>query len=194
MPASTHCPDLATALHDGTSHRGAGSELQSLLDLQFWLIGRDVEHPDGNLLIRMGFNREPAPQTLARFSRYRRATRHEHVVLWSWGVFLQRSTTKVMLTRGGPPSTVHTPGPPDIYQPPPAGAGEPCSPAMLTDACAWLASYEDHVTSTAGLAHRVPRPGPAPKLAPPEPWSLAAAWHELGTNIARSVTTPPAQR
>jgi hypothetical protein len=64
--------DLARRLDRKIPSGREESALVRLLDVQFWLMGRDVEHPGGNLLPRLGFTRQamadrPWP------SRYRRA-------------------------------------------------------------------------------------------------------------------------
>lgn len=41
------------------------------LELQFWLLGRDVNHPGGNLLLRAGFIPEPPPAKPPARTRYR---------------------------------------------------------------------------------------------------------------------------
>ncbi len=189
MVAPIASPDLASALREGTDREATDSTLLGLLDLQFWLIGRDIEHPDGNLLIRMGFDREPAPDGLPVHSRYRWTSEGMNSVLWAWGLFFQQEGAGLLLTRGGR-GAVPLGRAPDIYVPPPAVANSRYPAGIITDICRWLASYEERVTTTVGLGHRVPRPGSSPRLAPPEPWSLASAWHELAELIGRSGGIP----
>ena len=58
---------------DRSAPPGEGkSALVRLPEVQFWLMGRDVEHPGGNLLLRLGFIRQTVPDRPWP-SRYRRA-------------------------------------------------------------------------------------------------------------------------
>jgi hypothetical protein len=50
----------------------------------------------------------------------------------------------------------------------------------------WFAHYETAVAATAGVGHRVPRPGSTATLAPPEPCSLERAWRELAVRLGKS--------
>lgn len=165
---------------------------QTLLDTEFWLIGRDIEHPRGNLLPDLGFVREPVPEDGYGPSRYRRTTEGEHVLLWVWGIYLELEGAGLLLTRGDNAGTYAVDSPPDGHEPPTRVPRQACDARALAGACGWFAAYEERVTMAAGVGHRVPRPGSRPSLAPPEPWSLSAAWQELGNRIVRS--TLPAAR
>ncbi len=189
MVDSAASPDLTSALHEGTDRGATDSTLLGLLDLEFWLIGRDIEHPDGNLLVRLGFDREPAPDGTPLHSRYRWTSAAANVVLWAWGLYFQQEGAGLLLARGGR-GAVPLDRAPDIYVPPAAVANSQYPAAIVTDICRWLASYEDRVTTAVGLDHRVPRPGSNPALAPPVPWSLASAWYELAGLIEQSGDIP----
>lgn len=58
------------------------TDFSALLDVQFWLMGRDVEHPGGNLLCRFGFTREPAPHHVGGPGRYTWTQGERVIVLW----------------------------------------------------------------------------------------------------------------
>ncbi len=58
-----------------------------VLGLQFWLMGRDVEHPGGNLLLQLGFTRQKMPDRPWP-SRYRRSEPGGYVVIWRCGMYL----------------------------------------------------------------------------------------------------------
>ncbi|HWT95402.1 MAG TPA: hypothetical protein VN238_20565 [Solirubrobacteraceae bacterium] len=53
----------------------------SLIDRQFWLLGRDALHPDGNLLVAAGFTREAPPTGRPEASRYRSTATSPELVL-----------------------------------------------------------------------------------------------------------------
>lgn len=162
------------------------SAFVGLVDVQFWLVGRDVEHPEGNLLVRLGFAREPAPHGDLP-TRYRRQTPTLRVVLWPRGVFFGTPQRDCLLLRGRSPVVVAGVDPDTVYDPTQLTAaavhGRPCPPDGLQAACDWFAGYEQDVAAVAGVAHRVPRPGPRPTLAPPEPCALDRAWRELAARI-----------
>lgn len=157
-----------------------------VLDVQFWLMGRDVEHPDGNLLVRLGFTRQkvrPWP------SRYRRTEADGHVVIWQCGMFLQNPEHGCLLLRGMTPTAVTGSQLDDLYDLAEVKAvphrGRPCPSAALLRASHWFAHYETAVEATAGVGHRVPVPGSMPSLAPPEPCSLEREWRELAVRLGK---------
>ena len=57
------------------------------MEQQVWCWGRDVEHPDGNLLIDYGFNRYRDRDTEDRSTCYRLDHDRLHVALWGFGMF-----------------------------------------------------------------------------------------------------------
>lgn len=162
------------------------SAFARVLDVQFWLMGRDVEHPHGNLLLRLGFTRQKVPDRPWP-SRYRRAEADGHVIIWPCGIFLQTPQHRCLLLRGMTPAEATDSQLDDLYDLADVLAvlhrGRPCPTAALMRASHWFADYETAVAATAGVGHRVPRPGPRPTLAPPEPCSLEQAWRELAARL-----------
>jgi hypothetical protein len=58
-----------------------------LLNHQLWFFGRDILYPEGNLLIRYGFERYKCPEMLNRGNMYRlTGPDGSQVVLWGFGV------------------------------------------------------------------------------------------------------------
>ena len=172
---------------DGKAPRSRGnSAFARLLEVQFWLLGRDVEHPDGNLLLRLGFTRQPAPDHPWP-SRYLREDAAGYAVIWRCGIFLDAPRHGCLLLRAMAPATVSRARVDDLYDLDEVARlqrqGGPCRPGALTGAARWFAGYEASVTTTAGLAHRVPRPGSAPLLAPPEPCSLEERWQAVAAQL-----------
>ena len=166
------------------AHRPGCEELAlgRVLDVQFWLMGRDVEHPGGNLLPRLGFTRQKVPDRPWP-SRYRRAEPGGYVIIWQCGLLLQGPGRGCLLLRGREPAAVTRGQLDGLYDLDGVSAaqrqGSGCPPRTLARACRWFARYEAAVAATAGVAHRVPRPGSAPLLAPAEPCSLEREWREL---------------
>jgi len=157
-----------------------------VLDLQFWLMGRDVEHPGGNLLLRLGFTRQKMPDR-PWSSRYRRSEPDGYVVIWRCGMYLHDPGHGCLLLRSRTPAAATGDQLNDIYDLDDVAAvqrrGRPCPPGALARACDWFARYEGAVEATAGVRHRVPRPGSAPEFAPAEPCSLEKEWRALAVRL-----------
>lgn len=73
---------------------------ESLMHHQCWLFGRDIFHPQGNLLIRYGFERfgKPPNETGSNCYRLRRADKSE-INLWGWGVFYGQGKDGIFIKR-----------------------------------------------------------------------------------------------
>jgi len=171
----------------GAQPPGRGERaLGPVLDVQFWLMGRDAEHPGGNLLPRLGFARQKAPDRPWP-SRYRRAEPGGYVIVWQCGLLLQGRGPGCLLLRGRAPAAVPGGQLEGLYDLDGVAAaqrrGAACLPGALARACGWFARYEAAVSASAGIGHRVPRPGSAPLLAPAEPCSLERAWLELAARL-----------
>lgn len=154
-----------------------------LLSVQFWLMGRDVEHPDGNLLCsELGFGQERAPRR-SWPSRYLRQGPEGLVVIWRCGLLLRDETRSMLLVRGLAPARITDDALTDAFDLDDVFAAwsrsEPCPQPWLTSACRWLADYEAAIAAAVGVSHRVPSAGTAPALAPPRPCSLEQRWLEL---------------
>jgi hypothetical protein len=184
-----HSPDSARGRDEATPPGRGGSEFGRVLDLQFWLMGRDVEHPDGNLLLRLGLARQRVPDRPWP-SRYRKAEADGYVLLWRCGIFLQALGHGCLLVRGRPPAAATGDQVNDLYDLAEVAAvqrrGEPCPPEGLALASHWFARYEAAVAATAGVGHRAPHPGSTPMLAPPRPCSLEREWRELAARLPGS--------
>ena len=180
--------DPARALDGAVRPGRAQSAFVRVLGVQFWLMGRDAEHPAGNLLVRLGFSRQRVPDRPSP-SRYRRAEADGHVVIWQCGMFLQAPDHGCLLLRGMTPAAVTGSQLDDLYDLAEVKAvlhrGSPCPPAALVRASQWFADYEAAVAAAAGVGHRVPRPGSRPSLAPPEPCSLERDWRELALLLGK---------
>ncbi|MFI1023307.1 hypothetical protein [Streptomyces olivaceus] len=159
-----------------------------MLDVQFWLMGRDVEYSGGNLLLRLGFTRQCVPDRPWP-NRYRRAEADGNVIVWQCGMFLQASDHGCLLLRGTTPAAVAGSEVEDLYDLAQVQAaphqGGACPAEALIRASHWFADYEAAVTAAAGVGHRVPRPGPVPALAPPEPCSLERDWRALAVRLGK---------
>ncbi len=73
-----------------------------LLDQQMWCWGQDIGYPEGNLLIRYGFQRIPAPKDSRYSSTYRRGCWGLWGFgLWYGGLFLKRHDFRPLLAEPG---------------------------------------------------------------------------------------------
>lgn len=196
--AGTFSPIYPDALQDRSDELGL--RFVSLLDLQFWLMGRDVEHPDGNVLCRIGFTREPHPEA-HRPSRYTCIAPAGRVIIWPCGILLPASATsenpantdiggseECLVLRGCAPALVSAQNVCDTHDPAQLHAelqrGTSCPPQVLRNVCRWFSRYEQTVDTIVGIAHRTPRPGTTATLAPPEPCSLASRWATLADELS----------
>ncbi|MEU4147467.1 hypothetical protein [Streptomyces parvulus] len=181
--------EQAGALDGASGPAGLQSAFVRVLDVQFWLMGRDVEHAGGNLLLRLGFTRQREPDRPWP-NRYRRAEADGHVIVWQCGMFLQTSDHGSLFLRGMPPAAVPGSELESLYDLAQVQAawrwGSACPTEALIRASHWFADYEAAVAAAAGVGHRVPRPGPVPSLAPPEPCSLEEHWRALAVRLGES--------
>lgn len=73
---------------------------ERLLHHQCWFFGRDIFHPQGNLLIRYGFERFGVPLKQTGSNCYRfRGTDQSEINLWGWGVFYGQETGGIYIKR-----------------------------------------------------------------------------------------------
>lgn len=138
----------------------------SLLNQQFWLWGQDIRRPEGNLLLRLGFERTRPPDGVQGSRCYTvRLDAHRTVVLWGFGIFygdagtgglyLSRfSLSPLLLESAEPPVTVWTPA----HLPqctPPANADEwTRASSLLIATLRWISAYESWILKEVGSAYR----------------------------------------
>lgn len=138
--------------------------LAELLDQQMWFFGRDIQHPDGNLLLRFGFARERPPVGVSGTSRYTLATPAGSLTLWGWGALWCDTGPRALLMRR------HGPGPrlvaaaethqsvwahtaiPDTRAP--IGADVRRVGTLLAEFAGWVQHYERWVRATCGESWR----------------------------------------
>ena len=165
-----------------TNWDGIEKQFVDLLDIQFWLMGRDVEHPAGNLLVELGFTRErPADPELP--SRYTLADQDELAIVWRCGLLLNSARGDVLCIRGLAPRRVTYRSLHELWDPRLVRAAHthaaPCQPHHLADASAWFARYESAVRAKAGVEHRSAPAGSIADLASHQRSCLATSWASL---------------
>jgi hypothetical protein len=178
--------------------------LAELLDQQMWFFGRDIQHPDGNLLLHFGFSRERPPGELSGTSRYAIATAGSTLVLWGWGAVWRDEHPLALLMRrhGAGPRLISATAALDGVWTHTALVGTPAQSdgesarlhTLLRDFAAWVHHYEQWVRSTCGVAWRAECAALRPRHVRRKQ-AVAAdrymdSWQQL-TATARHATAPP---
>ncbi len=137
-----------------------------LLDQQLWCIGCDIRHPDGNLLVRYGFERVPAPDSAKDCTTYiLRPQSESEFVLWGFGIFhgelgyggifLKRYTfTPKWTSADRLPEAVWSTARLPAMQWPKGELQHARTNYVLQRTVSWLADYEDWILQNAGIEHR----------------------------------------
>lgn len=138
--------------------------LAELLDQQMWFFGRDIQYPEGNLLLRFGFGRERPPAAESGTSRYTIATAEGALTLWGWGaLWRDHQPLALLLRRHGPgPRLVSSAGPLDHVWAhtalsdarAPLAADLARVGTLLADFAGWVYAYERWVRATCGESWR----------------------------------------
>lgn len=141
-------------------------EANGLFDLQVWLWGKDIQHGDGNGLIRYGFDRHPPPEGSDAASIYRLSLRGgRRVTLRGFGLFFSdRTLGGLFMQRYAfqPQCTQALDLPADAWSSPmledlrvPEGKAEHRnSLSLLRQAVRWMANYERWAWKALGRTHR----------------------------------------
>lgn len=174
-----HAVDAAACLTAARARPGGRREIAALLEAQFHHLGRDVTHPDGNVLRRLGFLRQrpPAGRRTA-VTRYVR-TDGLLVAVWPFALCVGDARGAALLPRRGRPSLWPLAAQPDCFTARELGVARrgcvACPDPLVGRAFAWLASYEQAVDGLVGTAHREPVET-RHRAAPGDGYALHAAW------------------
>ncbi len=136
-----------------------------LMEQQVWCWGRDVEYPDGNLLMRFGFQRHRDRSTDDRSTCYRLDREDLHVALWGFGMFFgSRDFGGIYLNRfdfcpqWAPVESlslaIHWPDELPVFARPRGKSQWQRARKLWKSSLLWMANYETWVHSTVGLAYR----------------------------------------
>lgn len=136
------------------------TEGKRLMHHQCWLLGRDIWHPDGNLLTRYGFKRFGVPESQTGSNAYRlRRESGSEIIVWGFGmfcgdghgrgVFVRRyGFSPVLLTEGTLVMPIWNP---DLLVPLRSPVPDPGAlSALLKSLVRWVIDYEEWVRTTAG--------------------------------------------
>lgn len=156
---------------------------------QVWSWGRDVEYPDGNLLMQFGFERHRDRTTAERSTCYRLDRDQLHVALWGFGMFFGcRDLGGLYLKRfefcpyWAPVESlsldIHWPDELPVFARPRGALQWRRARKLWKSSLLWIANYEAWVCTTVGLAYR--RECVADWLRPSvRAEKMAAAWRFL---------------
>ena len=166
-----------------------GKKVAPLLDLQFWLLGRDILHPAGNRLLAEGFERRRTSDERDHCSVYVK----NPTTLWGFGL-LWRPETSVLYVPRKPYAPRLLPPELDLSRvwskrdlpptPPPKTSEEAIALGLLlAEVFAWLADYEERAWAEDSGWRRACLTGWTEKN--PAPETLAGNWRELSTQDFR---------
>ncbi len=136
-----------------------------LMEQQVWCWGRDIEHPNGNLLMRFGFQQHRDCSPDDRSTCYRLDQNHLHVSLWGFGMFFgRRDLGGLYLDRfhfcpkWAPVESlslaIHWPGELPVFARPQGRSQWQRARKLWKSLLLWMANYESWVRSTVGLTYR----------------------------------------
>lgn len=132
---------------------------------QVWCWGRDVEYPDGNLLMDFGFERHRDRSTEDRSTCYRLDQDQLHVCLWGFGMFFgRRDLGGLYLDRFDFYPTwapieslslaIHWPDELPAFARPRGISQWRRARELWKSSLLWIANYETWIRSNVGLAYR----------------------------------------
>ncbi|WP_224361814.1 hypothetical protein [Hyalangium versicolor] len=167
-------------------------DAERLFETTMWCLGRDVNHPEGNLLLRRGLTRERPPEGQRGSSVYSASfSGGGGVELWAFGVLCHDGGEATFIRREGftpllvDVSRVAWP----VFEAEALGGAQPpstdgqqrrCRAAVVTLA-EWLARYEEWVVKEVGLSWRRECLAQRRKAPPVAAEELAAAWWRLSS-------------
>lgn len=136
-----------------------------LMEQQVWCWGRDVEYPDGNLLMQYGFERRRDSETAHRSTCYRLDQDDLHICLWGFGMFFgSRELGGLYLDRfdfcptwapvESLSSQIHWPDELPAFVRPRGKLQWQCARKLWALSLFWIAGYESWIRKYAGIAYR----------------------------------------
>lgn len=136
-----------------------------LMSQQVWCWGRDVQCPEGNLLMRYGFKRHRDNDEADRSTCYRWDQDELHVCLWGFGMFFgSRELGGLYLDRfdfcpaWAPVESlsldIHWPNELPVFTRPRGAAQWQRARKLWKQSLLWIASYESWVRKSVGIRYR----------------------------------------
>jgi hypothetical protein len=167
-------------------------DAERLFDLSMWCLGRDLKHPEGNLLLRFGLTRERPPEGHGGQSVYTATLAGGgSLKLWGFGALCEGGDTAVYIARAGftprlaevacmewpifDAERLHAAHEPVTFQ------EQRACRAGVAVLAEWLARYEQWVADGVGVSWRSLCFSERRKASPSRPEQLAAAWWRIAT-------------
>lgn len=157
MHTPSHSPQLL--MRPAVRKRG-----EALYRQQMWCWGQDIRHPDGNLLLAYGFQRQrKVPARQGGSSEYLLLRKGVQLRLWSFGLTLTGGETLVLLRHAFRPKLLLAPLSADLWKttqlPPMRSAQTPAEAArlrsLLQTGCELMGEYEAWVATNQPASYRV---------------------------------------
>jgi hypothetical protein len=180
-------------------------ELARLIDQQWWCWGRDVCHPEGNLLLRLGLCRSrPAVPSRDGTLYSARVEEHSAIYLWGFGAYYveeARGGLYVGRTGNFAPRRSERPDAWGLHSSDELMAiSRPLQPRDLPQAAAlfeglarWIARYEHWLAENLGVEYRRQCLEGWKKKPVCAAHDLAAAWEEIARKSRRLLGASPAK-
>lgn len=132
---------------------------------QVWCWGRDIEFPEGNLLMRFGFERHRDRTPVQRSSCYRLDRDELHVCLWGFGMFFGRRELGGLFLdrfdfrpRWAPIESlslaIHAPEDLPVFARPRGRVQWKPARKLWRAALRWIADYESWIRTNVGVEYR----------------------------------------
>lgn len=178
---SAHGPvDARRCLAAARDAPGSRTAVAALLEAQFHHMGRDVSHPAGNVLRRLGFVRQgPPPGRRTAVARYVRSSDAQLVAIWPFALCVGDRRGAALLPRRGRASWWPLATQPDCFTARELSALRAgctaCPGPLVGRALGWLADYEREVETLVGTAHREPS-DPGSRASAGDGYGLQASW------------------
>jgi hypothetical protein len=161
-----------------------------------WLWGQDVRNPEGNLLLRYGFEKLVSPISHAGRSAYKLQLPRMQVILWAFGLFLGHQhwgslfikrfqfapcladawQLEHMVWEPAALAGMSTPQPEDDVQ----------LAQLLQLTLNWIADYETWISNTQSLDYRRQCVANWPKVRTP-PEHIIPAWKQLSADLNKQL-------
>ncbi|WP_224245177.1 hypothetical protein [Hyalangium gracile] len=170
---------------------------ERLFEISMWCLGRDVNHPEGNLLLRRGLSRERPPEGQKGGSVYTGSLPGGGVLkLWAFGALCGDSDESIYIRRDGftplrvDRALVRWP----VFEAEALGSAQaPSTPeeqrlcrAAVVTLSEWMGGYEAWVAREVGLSWRSACFAERRKAPPVQVGELADAWWRIAAR-ARSL-------
>jgi hypothetical protein len=172
-----------------------------LLDQQLWCWGRDISHPEGNLLLRLGMCRyRPAFATRDGTLYTARVGDSATIHLWGFGIyfvdaehgglFLRRGSFRPRMGSRPDALGLHTAEQVEASTRPLPASASRSARKLIEGFARWVAQYEHWIAETLGVTYRRDCLTGWDKKPVCEAKAMASRWEEVGRKAIRLLQPP----